>query len=147
MKKAKQAYRFVEWSSPDELHEATLEWKSELEFIKVEQRFLNQLIANHTLELISKEIRKESQELISELYKEEKEVDGLFDDVLKHSNRLEILVDGVDQIQEEKQFKEAHYFLKMEVLSYLNNYKETKRKIFLLIQQIMKKKKRKQISG
>ncbi|MBX2828284.1 MAG: hypothetical protein KTR22_08980 [Flavobacteriaceae bacterium] len=147
MKKTTPLYRFVEWSSPEELHEATLEWKSELEFVQVEQGFLNQLIANHTLALISDDIKEEGQALISELFEEEKQVSQLLTNVLKHHNELEILVDGKDQIQEEKKFKEAHYFLKMEVLDYLKNYKNTKRKIFDLIQQIMKKSKRKRISN
>ncbi|GAB5399980.1 MAG: hypothetical protein Aureis2KO_15650 [Aureisphaera sp.] len=146
MKKIKQTYRFVEWSSPAELHEATMDWKSELQFIKVEQLFLNQLIGNHILELTSEDILKEAQGLIGELLREEREVNELTKKVNTHSNQLEILVDGVNQIQEEKRFKEAHYFLKMEVITYFTNYKETKRKIFQLIQGLMKKKKRKQIT-
>lgn len=146
MKTTGIAYRFVEWSSPEELHEVTQDWKSELEFIKVEQNFLDQLIKNHTLALISDDIREKGEQLIVELLKEEKEVDRLLLNVVKHYNKLDILVDGVDQIKEEKSFKEKHYSLKMEVLKYIDEYKDTKKKIFELIQQIMKKQKQKQIS-
>ena len=146
MKRKNPAYKFVEWSSPEELHEATLNWISELEFIKDEQQFLDVLIKNHTLQLISGEIYSQSQAIVSELSKEEKEIKSLLKGVRKHSNELEILIDGIDQIQEENKYKEDHYVLKIEVSRYCDNYKMTKREIFNLIMQIMKRKKQKRLS-
>lgn len=147
MKTKKPAYKFVEWSSPEELHEASIDWISELEFIKDEQKFLDSLIKNHTLKLISKELFQRSQKVVTELSNEEKQVNNLLKRVKLHVNKLEILVDGIDQKEEEDRYKEDHYVLKIKVLRYLDDFKKTKRSIFELISSIMKQVKRKQLSS
>ncbi len=146
MRKNTPAYRFVEWSSPGELHQDALDWISDLEFIKVEQQFLNSLIKNHTLELISGEIFSQSKKLVSELSREEKEVTSLLEVVRRHSNQLEILADGINQLQEEKKYKEMHYNLKIDVSRYEDTFKKTKSHIFQLIAKLMKQKKQKRLS-
>ncbi len=146
MRKMNHPYKFVEWSSPDELHTESLLWTSELEFIKDEQQFLNTLVKNHTLELISGDTFQRSQKIISDLLKEEQEVSKLLRRVQDHTNGLEILVDGIDQIKEEAAYKQDHYALKIEVDGYYDDYKKTKREIFELIKQIIRQKKTKQIS-
>ena len=146
MRKNTPAYRFVEWSSPGELHQDALVWISDLEFIKVEQHFLNSLIKNHTLELISGEVFNQSKKLVGELSKEEKEVTSLLEVVKRHSNQLEILADGINQLQEEKIYKEAHYNLKIDVSRYEDTFKKTKSGIFQLIAKLMKQKKQKRLT-
>jgi hypothetical protein len=139
------AYKFVEWSNPEELHQESLNWMLELEFIKDEQRFLNELIKNHTLQLISGEMYQSSLAVVNELSKEEKEVISLLKKIKRHTNKLEILVDGIDQLNEEKKYKEDHYMWKIETSTFLDNYKDTKKKIFSLIKQIMKQEKQKRL--
>lgn len=146
MKKNNPQYKFVEWSSPDELHAESLLWRSELEFSRDEQQFLNTLVKNHTLDLISGNTFAKSRKVINDLAKEEKDVSALLERIAKHTNGLEILVDGVNQIKEEAAYKQDHYNLKIEVSRYYENYKKTKRAIFDLIKQIIKQKKQKQIS-
>jgi hypothetical protein len=46
-----KSYKYVEWISPVEMHQATLDWLSELNFVRDEQKFLNNLVKSHTLEL------------------------------------------------------------------------------------------------
>ncbi|MEL6810306.1 MAG: hypothetical protein AAFP76_03105 [Bacteroidota bacterium] len=146
MKSTNPLYKFVEWSSPEELHEASLGWRSELEFIKDEQQFLDSLIKNHTLQLVSGELYAKSVAVISELLAEEKEVTSLLNRVYAHLNRLEVLTDGVDQLEDEKSYKEEHYILKIEVSRYSSDYRITKAKIFDLIKELMKKGKQKRIA-
>lgn len=134
-------YEYVQWSSPEELHQACIAWESELEFIKDEQQFLDELINSYTLSLISKEVYNEAVKLITELSKEEVEVNDILTHVKEHANKLEILVDGIDQIPEEKLYKEAHYHLKIEVERYESDFKKTKTKIFDLVKLIMKQQK------
>lgn len=145
MKKEKKAYRFVEWSSPDELHEASLLWRSELQFVNDEQHFLDDLIKNHTLELISGELYQKSLAAISDLEKEKKQLTQLLEKVGTHINKLEILVDGINQTIEEKQYKQDHYVLNVEVSRYLEDYKETKKDIFNLIKLILRRAKEKRL--
>lgn len=134
-------YKYVQWSSPEDLHAACIAWESELEFIKDEQQFLDELIVSHTLSLISKEIYNEALTLIAELSKEEVVINDLLEQVQKHANKLEILVDGIDEIPKEKKYKEEHYHLKIEVEKYENGFRKTKTRIFALIKLIMKQKK------
>ena len=135
------AYKYVQWSSPEELHLACVAWGSELEFIKDEQQFLDELIHSYTLSLISKETYNKALVLITELSNEEIAINDLLTRVKDHANNLEILVDGIDQIPEEKQYKETHYQLKIEIEKYEDEFRKTKARIFELIKIIMKQQK------
>jgi len=146
MKQNNPQYKFVEWSSPEELHQESLRWISQLEFTQDEQQFLNTLIKNHTLQLISGPVYQRSLEVVSELSKEEKEVKRLLRGVRKHANALEILLDGINQLEEESRYKQVHFALKIEVSRYEENYMKTKREIFNIIKQILKQNKQKRIT-
>lgn len=139
-------YKFVQWSSPEELHGDCLLWMSKLRFIKDEQGFLNNLVKNYTLQLLSEELYDRAKHFINLLHKEEKEVVQLLEKIQKHCNGLEMLVDGVDEIREERKYKEAHYYRKMEVALYEQEFQKTKKEIFTLVMNIMRKDSRKQLS-
>ncbi len=145
MKTQKPNVKYIEWRSPEELHEASLNWLSELKFIKDEQHFLDELIENYTLQLISKKIFDRSKKVVNDLANKRKNIDPLLKRIINHCNTLTILVDGEDQPAEEKQYKEDHRLLLIEVSDYLNNYKDIKRKIFELIKTIMKQSKQKRL--
>ncbi|MBQ4820939.1 hypothetical protein [Aquimarina sp. MMG016] len=137
--------KYIEWKSPEELHEASLNWVSELKFIKDEQHFLDELIENYTLQLISGNIFEKSKKVVNELSKKQNEINPLLKKVINHCNELTILVDGMDQPEEEKEYKEKHRVLLIEVDTYQQEYKEVKRKIFDLIKMIMKQSKQKRL--
>ncbi len=145
MKTQKPNVKYIEWRSPEELHEASLNWLSELKFIKDEQHFLDELIENYTLQLISKKIFDSSKKVVNDLDNKRKNIDPLLKRIINHCNALTILVDGEDQPAEEKQYKEDHRLLLIEVSDYLNNYKDIKREIFELIKTIMKQSKQKRL--
>ena len=146
MIKKNSNYKFVQWSSPEELHGDCLLWMSKLRFIKDEQGFLNDLVKNYTLHLLSEELYERATHFIDLLHKEEMEVVQLLEKIMKHCNGLQILLDGVDEIREERKYKEAHYYRKMEVAVYEQEFQKTKRKIFNLVMNIMKKDSRKQLT-
>ncbi len=145
MKSKEPNVKYVEWHSPEELHEAALNWVSELKFIKDEQHFLDELIQNYTLQLISGKTFEKSKIVVNELSQKRKMIDPLLKKIINHHNDLTILLDGIDQPKEEKQYKEDHRVLIVEVVRYLNDYKEIKRKIFELIKNIMKQGKQKRL--
>ena len=132
-------YKFVQWSSPEELHGDCLLWMSKLRFIKDEQGFLNDLIKNYTLQLLSEDLYKRATHFINLLQQEEIDVIKLLQKVQNHCNGLQILVDGVDEIREEKRYKEAHYYRKMEVIVYEQEFQKTKKEIFNMVKHIMRK--------
>lgn len=137
--------KYIEWRSPEELHDATLNWISELKFIKDEQHFLDTLITNYTLELIEKKTFETSNKIVKDLSSKRKTLEIMLKKVIVHYNNLELLIDGVNESKKEKKYKEDHYKFAVEVSNYFNAYKETKKNIFELIKGIIKKNKQKRL--
>ena len=95
--------KYIESKSPDELHVESLNWISELKFIKDEQRFLNDLLKSFTLQLLENQEFSKNREIINNLTKIRKGGEQLLKKLINHENELLILVDGIDQIKEEKE--------------------------------------------
>ncbi len=145
MKSKELNVKYVEWQTPEELHETSLDWVSELKFIKDEQHFLDELIKNYTMQLISEKTFEESKEIVNELSQKRKVIEPLLKKIINHHNKLTVLVDDVDQPKEEKQYKEDHRLLLKEISKYFNTYKEVKRKVFEFIKTIIKQGKQKRL--
>ncbi|PWL37663.1 hypothetical protein DKG77_15300 [Flagellimonas aquimarina] len=139
----KRAY--TEWLSADEMHEESKKWSSELKFAKDEQKFLNSMIKDYTLDLIDVKIFDEVKRVIDSLSKAEKNLIKIFKKVQLHENQLHIMVDEVDQIKMENAYVETHTELDKEVQNYFAGYRTSKTKIFKIISNIMKKKKQKRL--
>lgn len=137
--------KYVAWKSADELHEISLAWIAELKFIKDEQRFLKELIKSHTMDLISNKGYKQNEEIVKNLYKLTKEISFLLQKIANHVNDVTILIDGIDQLNEEKEYKKAHCFLLKEVNDYFERYKNYKKNVFEHIKRIIKQKKVKRL--
>ena len=137
--------KYIESKSPGEPHVESLNWISELKFIKDEQHFLDELLKSYTIQLIEKQDFAKNKEIISELSKLEKDGEKLLKKIINHENELLILVDGIDQIKEEKHYRFLHSTYLLEVTNYYNNYKDAKKKIFDVIKKIMKQEKQKRL--
>ncbi len=137
--------KYIESKNPDELHVESLNWISELKFIKDEQQFLDELLKSHTIQLIEKQDFSKNKEIISHLSKLEKDGEKLLKKIINHENELLILVDGIDQIKEEKHYRFLHSTYIMKVTNYFNEYKDVKREIFDVVKKIMKHEKQKRL--
>jgi hypothetical protein len=138
-------YEYIEWLSPEEMHQATLSWISELNFTRDEQRFLDTLVKSHTLQLTEAEIFGKSRELVGEIVKAEKEVVTLMKKVQSHENLLEIMVDDIDQVKMEKAYRDTHRELTILVNDYLSDYMKLKKRLFALLGKVLKKEKQKRL--
>lgn len=138
-------YKIVQWSTPDELYSECVEWASQLKFIRDEQRFLDELIKNYTIQLISEEVYEDSLKLVGELNAEEKELTKLLKRVKDHTNTIEVLLDHTLDPRESAAYKETHYYLKIDVYKYSKKYRETKTTFFNQIKELKKRDKRKQL--
>lgn len=143
IKKRKKNY--VEWLSPEEMHDMSIQWFSELMFIKDEQFFLNNLIKFHTIKLIDKEVFKTSKDLVTALLEAEKEVVSLLKKVQLHSNLLEIMVDDEDQLKMEKAYTSRHNEILLAVIAYGNAYRTLKGRLFKLVANVIKLDKQKRL--
>ena len=137
--------RYIEWISPEEMHNATLSWLSELEFIKVEQQFLNGLVKSYTEQLIDHKIYDRSKKIVGEILDAEKELVGLLKKVQVHENQLEIMIDDVDQPRMEKAYRETHLDLMRVMQRYLEDYRKLKAQLFTLLTKVIRQEKQKRL--
>lgn len=141
MNAIKKKYQYIDWYSPEEMHEENAKWFSELNFARDEQLFLNDLVKAQTVLLTDAAVFEESKTLVTEILNREKEIVSLMKQVQAHQNRLEIMLDEPDQIIMEKAYTETHRELLLAVDRYLSEYRTVKRKLFDLVSRIMKKDK------
>ena len=137
--------KYIEWRSPEGLHEDSVTCISELRFVKDEIKFLSDLIKSHTLEILNENLFEESKEIAIELGSQKKRIKPLIKNLISHSNILETLIDDIDIPGEEDEYKTAHYKLMFEAMACLSNFKKLKRRVFGLIKSILKEKKKRKL--
>ena len=137
--------KFREWFSADELYEESKKWFSELKFAKDEQKFLNSMVKDYTLDIIDSDMFQTIQPVVESLNKSEKELVDLFKKVQLHGNQLEIMVDEVNQEKMEEAYLDTHNDLAMEVQDYFEKYRDSKIKIFDIVSNVIKRKKQKRL--
>lgn len=145
MKKDKSEAKYQEWLSPDMIHQTSLNWLSEIEFVKDEQLFFNDLIKSYTLQLLDSKHFKKSKELIDELKAFENETNDILKTVKMHERALGILVDGINQIKEEEAYKRDHLRFIIDVSNFQKKHRAIKKEIFSLIKGIINQKKQKSL--
>lgn len=143
MKTVKTSAKYVEWLSAEEMHQASRGWISELKFIKDEQHFFDDLIKAYTLQLIDSENFLKSKEIVETLNKLQKKNKALIKIIIVHENKLEIMVDGIDEPKKEETYKDGHRELIVKVSEYLKEYRDLKIKLFDIVKGVMKKEKQK----
>jgi len=142
---SKTQARFIEWLSSDEMYQASKKWHSELSFIKDEQLFFDGLIKTYTLQLLDKNKFEKNKKFIAALDASQKKVDELLEIVKTHSNDLEILVDGINQIKEEASYKKEHKGLVLVISAFFIEYKNLKTELFQIIKEILKDEKQRHL--
>ena len=56
---------YFEWISAEEMHEQSKDWFMQLNFIRDEQRFFQDLIKNHTLDILDEKLFDESKKVVA----------------------------------------------------------------------------------
>jgi hypothetical protein len=137
--------KYQEWLSPEIIHKATLNWLSELNFIKDENLFFDDLIKSYTLQLIEAKHFNEGKVITDELKEIKKETNRILEVVTMHEKALQILVDGIDQVKEEEAYRKEHLRLIIDVSNFQKKHREIKKRIFKLIKNILKEGKQKRL--
>ncbi|MFS4417347.1 hypothetical protein [Maribacter sp. 2307ULW6-5] len=133
---------YTEWLPADEMHEQSLAWRSELEFSKDEQEFLNILITENTKVLLDNHRFKEVQELVSRLTTLETSGMQLLAQLQKHENKLDVMTNSTNERALEKAYIAAHKELGKRMRDHRKNYALIKERLFMLIRGLMKDNKR-----
>ena len=137
--------RLKEWFSAEELHEESKKWFSELKFARDEQKFLNTMVKDYTLDIIDSDMFKSVQPLVQSLNQSEKDLVDLFKRVQLHENQLHIMVDDINQEKMEAAYLDTHNDLSMDVSDYFMKYRHTKNLMFDIISKVIKHRKQKRL--
>ena len=133
--------KYTEWLDADEMHEASKEWLSELNFIKDEHLFFEDLVTQFTSQLIAFNNFSSNKEIIDAINRSQKQNNTLIEAVKIHENELQIMVDGIDQLKEEKAYTKAHNNLIIAITDFLKEYRKLKTQLFDILKSIKKEYK------
>ncbi|MDH3699065.1 MAG: hypothetical protein OER83_02200 [Flavobacteriaceae bacterium] len=92
-------------------------------------------------QLADTRLYKRSKEIIHDLLKKEEEITLLHQHVVKHESQLDIMIDEVDQPKMEQAYRDEHHDLIKQMETYEASYQKTKKLLFALISEIIKKEK------
>jgi hypothetical protein len=140
-----KTHDIIEFLSADEMHKASLGWLRELEFIKDEHLFFEDMITSFSLQLIQNKGFEQNVEIIDVINASQKRNNSLIKIIKKHDKNLRLLVDGIDQIKEETVYKQEHRNLIEVINEHLKEYKSLKTQLFAIIKGVIKKEKQKKL--
>ncbi|WP_298423375.1 hypothetical protein [uncultured Kordia sp.] len=132
---------YIKWLSSEEMHRDSLQWLSELNFIKDEHFFFENLLHTFSMQLSELDIFSNEKEIIDVLNRSQRSNNNLIEAVQTHEKDLKIMVDGIDQPKDEKIYKETHRGLKVETHEFFKNYRMLKTQIFDIIKDLKKEEK------
>ncbi|MBK5209598.1 MAG: hypothetical protein JJE44_08860 [Flavobacteriaceae bacterium] len=130
--------------SIDRMHSKAQQWISEIEFIKIEQNFLRELLTEHIIELCTTHNYANAKLLLNGIEHETKLGNKLIESIKEHKINLALLLENI-QLKNEFKYRSNHKFLKAEVRNYMENFKYIKEQAFELVLLIMKKEKEKKL--
>lgn len=137
----KTQLKYIKWLSGDEMHQDAKEWLSELNFTLNEHFFMQKLIKDFTIQLVKHPKFADSVELTDAVNRSMQKNEVLIKEIQQHENKLEIMVDGINQPKEENKFREEHRILIDKMYNFLQNFKIIKAHLFNRIKGIKKDEK------
>ncbi len=134
-------FKYLEWFTPEEIHQTTLQWQSTLDFITHEHDFLYELLHQVKPQIKDAALLKKVTDLITQLSENKKEVSTLTSLFKTHRNALAVLVDGINELQKEKAFKDQHLLLSLKFETFNTEYRKLKYKVFEILRSFYKSRK------
>ena len=125
-----------------ELHDQTIQWINEIQFMADEQIFLEHLLSSHFLELSSSKLYETAKKLIRKLKEAETTGNDLMDMIQMHNNNLGKLIENFNE-DGQLTIDREHIAIKKDLEDYILKFRYVKKKIFGIIKQILKDHKQK----
>jgi hypothetical protein len=147
METTDQNYKYVEWKSAEEMHFSSNQWISELNFIKNEHQFFEDMLKEYTLPIIESHLLSKVKDLIGRLTKYKQKTETLLNKISEHRNGLQVMVDGVNQLEDENRYKQEHRKLLIDVNQFSLEYNDLKKEIFEIVSQALQQQKQKRLLG
>ena len=130
--------------SAEELHNDSRNWNSEIEFINDEMRFLDHLLASRYIDFLEYDLEKETQKLAKSIDEEKKIGNELHNLIVNHEVVLADLI-KTDSVEANTHYKDLHQKLESEMFFYTKKYRKLKRKIFSLVESVIRKRGQKKL--
>lgn len=127
-------------NSIEHLLSKTKKWISEINFIKVEQDFLKELLSDHIIGLCETHNFQKAKLLLNGIEHERKLGNDLIQEIEDHNMNLALLIENI-YLKREDNFRNNQEYLKLEVNNYIENFRYIKEQVFDLVLLIMKKEK------
>ncbi|MGB5323272.1 hypothetical protein [Lutimonas sp.] len=124
------------------LHESSVSWINELEFMNDEQNFLEHLLSTHFLDLSAEKLYETTRKLIRKLKEVENMGVELTKEIQIHNKKIAAVLEGDYNIPE-KDLINGHNMIQKDFESYVLKFKYVKKKIFGIIKEIMVNHKQK----
>mgnify|MGYP003574497632 FL=1 len=124
------------------LHESSVSWINELEFMNDEQKFLEHLLSTHFLDLSAEKLYETTRKLIRKLKEVENMGVELTKEIQIHNKKIAAVLEGDDKIRE-KDLINGHDMIQKDFESYVLKFRYVKKKIFGIIKEIMVNHKQK----
>ncbi len=124
------------------LHDESLLWLNELEFMQDEQIFLENLLSSHFLDLSTPKLYDPTRKLIKKIKDLEKMSYELIDTIHIHNKHMATLIESL-QISGKNALKKEHDQIEIDFNTVKLNFKYVKKKVFRMIKEIMKDHKQK----
>ena len=131
-------------SSIERLHAKAQKWISEIDFIKIEQNFLKEMLSEHIIGLCKTNNYNQAKVLLKGIEHEAKLGSKLMESIKEHKINLALLLENI-QLNKESTFRENHRLLKVEVKNYIENFKYIKEQVFDLVLLVMKNEKERKL--
>ena len=131
-------------SSIERLHAKAQKWISEIDFIKIEQNFLKEMLSEHIIGLCKTNNYNQAKVLLKGIEHEAKLGSKLMESIKEHKINLALLLENI-QLNKESTFRENHRLLKEEVKNYIENFKYIKEQVFELVLLVMKNEKERKL--
>ena len=125
-----------------ELHDQSVQWINEIQFMTDEQVFLEHLLSSHFLELSSSKLYETTKRLIRKLKEVESLGNDLMDRIQLHNKHVGTIIENFNKEYQVNVDRE-HQSIKKDLDSYLLKFRYIKKKIFGIIKSIMKEHKQK----
>ncbi|UMB54664.1 hypothetical protein MKD41_04145 [Lutibacter sp. A64] len=128
-------------TSIEDLYKKTQDWVAEIEFIKIEQQFLKELLAEHIIELCESDNFNKAKLLLKGIDHESILGDDLLISIDDHNVNLSLLLENI-YLKREANFRNNHELIEVEVTNYIQNFRFIKEQIYELVLLIMKNNKK-----
>lgn len=132
--------------SKEELHDDSLNWLSEINFVTDEMRFLDNLLGLNYIDFLELGLNDKIKKLVKSINEEKKTGTTLKKLIQKHEGILSKLIDK-DSVTSNANFMDVHKKLEFEMILYNKKYKKLKRQIFEIVENVMEKKAQKKLKN